>query len=191
MSILPEDEGYKRPWWNRKYEFTDETIERNGHVYHRIRAKKTFTLVTGEIVKKGDLGGFIEKEINLSHDGNCWVKDNARAGGFSVDISGNALLADQSVAGSGVVLSGNAYVHGMSSLSMAGVTDNAEVKDSELRNVYVFGQAKVLSSVLKHFAVENGKVIRPDKLLIKDSTVFDHNIEKKDCKSEKGFLDPK
>ncbi|MBB4077294.1 hypothetical protein GGR08_001625, partial [Bartonella fuyuanensis] len=23
-------------------------------------------------IKAGDLGGFIEKEVNLSHDGNCW-----------------------------------------------------------------------------------------------------------------------
>ncbi|WP_245257372.1 hypothetical protein [Bartonella vinsonii] len=55
-----------------KYELTDETIEVEGITLHRIRALRDF----GKI-KKGDLGGFIENESNLSHDGNCWVYDNA------------------------------------------------------------------------------------------------------------------
>ena len=28
-------------------------------------------------VKKGQLGGIIEKEYNLSQEGNCWVYENA------------------------------------------------------------------------------------------------------------------
>ena len=191
MSFLP-DEAVPRRRWNRKYDFTDETIERDGYVYHRIRAKKTFTLVTGEVVKKGDLGGFIEKEVNLSHDGNCWVKDNARAGGYMARIYDNALLADQSAIGIGVELSGNAYVHGMSSLSLSVVTDNAEVKDSELSQIYAGEEAKIISSVLRHNArCKDGVFLEPNVLRIKGSTVIEHNIVKKDCKSEKGFLDPK
>ncbi|KEC55959.1 hypothetical protein [Bartonella koehlerae] len=44
-----------------------------GHILQRIQAIRDFT-----DVKTGDLGGFIEKESNLSHQGNCWVYDNAR-----------------------------------------------------------------------------------------------------------------
>ena len=29
------------------------------------------------IVKAGELGGYIESEKNLSHEGNCWVADDA------------------------------------------------------------------------------------------------------------------
>jgi hypothetical protein len=39
----------------------------------RIMACKNFSNV-----KKGDLGGLIESEKNLSHDGNCWAYDDAR-----------------------------------------------------------------------------------------------------------------
>lgn len=46
----------------KKYEFTD------GILFHRIRALKDF----GD-VKKGDFGGCIESEDNLSHEGNCWI----------------------------------------------------------------------------------------------------------------------
>ena len=56
-----------------KYELTDETITINGHTLYRIRALRDF----GD-VKVGDLGGFIENETNLSHQGNCWVYDNAK-----------------------------------------------------------------------------------------------------------------
>lgn len=46
---------------NTKYEFTGETKRVNGVTLHRIRALKDF----GEI-RKGDIGGWIEAERNLS-----------------------------------------------------------------------------------------------------------------------------
>lgn len=58
----------------KKYELTSETTTLlNGTVLHRIRALRDF----GD-VKAGDLGGFIEKESNLSHDGDAWVSGDAR-----------------------------------------------------------------------------------------------------------------
>ena len=50
----------------RKYEFTRETKEAGFRTLHRIRAVINF----GD-VKVGDLGGFIEREENLSHDGTA------------------------------------------------------------------------------------------------------------------------
>ena len=44
-----------------KYAFTDEVIEHNNSILHRIKALKNFGNV-----KKGDFGGFIERENNLS-----------------------------------------------------------------------------------------------------------------------------
>ena len=67
---------------NKKYELTDETQEWNGRTLHQIRALADF----GD-VKAGELGGWIEKEENLSHNGNAlvygdaWVCDNARVCG--------------------------------------------------------------------------------------------------------------
>lgn len=56
----------------KKYKLTEETLEIDGHVLNRIIALRDF----GE-VKKGDLGGFIEKESNLAHDWNCWIYNDA------------------------------------------------------------------------------------------------------------------
>ena len=60
----------------KKFELTDKVATFNGAVIHRIRALKDFA-----DVKKGDLGGWIEKEENLSQEGNCWIDDNARVSG--------------------------------------------------------------------------------------------------------------
>ena len=61
---------------DKKYELVkeDKKIFTDGGAIYRIRALKDF----GD-VKTGDLGGYIEKEDNLSQEGNCWVYDNARA----------------------------------------------------------------------------------------------------------------
>jgi len=56
-----------------KFELTKETITDSGVKLYRIRALKDF----GD-VSKGDLGGYVEKEKNLSQEGNAWIYGNAR-----------------------------------------------------------------------------------------------------------------
>lgn len=65
----------------KKYEFTGEVKVKFGVTLKRIKA-----LIDFGIVKKDDLGGFIEKEENLSHENNAWVSDNA-------EVSGNAWVS--------------------------------------------------------------------------------------------------
>ena len=60
----------------KKYKLTNETIKIDGITLYRIRAIKSFSNVN-----EGDLGGWIEKEDNLSQIGNAWVYDNAKAYG--------------------------------------------------------------------------------------------------------------
>ena len=61
-----------------------ELLEKNEEGLHRIRALRDFGFV-----KKGDRGGFIESENNLSHEGDCWIYDNARVYGDAF-VFGNA-----------------------------------------------------------------------------------------------------
>lgn len=68
----------------KKFELTNETKEVCGRKLHRIKA-----LIDFRNVKAGELGGFVEKEENLSHDGNAWVYDNARVYG-NARVCGNA-----------------------------------------------------------------------------------------------------
>ena len=74
----------------KKYELMEETkILPFGTVLHRIRAVRDFMLVYGTNVKAGDLGGWIEKEVNLSHNGSAWVSGEALVYG-EASVSGEA-----------------------------------------------------------------------------------------------------
>ena len=107
----------------KKYELTEETTNIFGKTLHRIRATRDFSNVHA-----GDLGGFIEDERNLSHDGNArvggdaWVYGNAR-------VCGNALVGGNAWVGGNALVGGNAWVGGN-----ARVCGNALVKGP--RDIY-------------------------------------------------------
>ena len=68
----------------KKYEMTNESIEFRGVKLFRIRALQDF-----RDVKAGDLGGYIEREENLSQYDYCWVYGNARVYG-NAEVFGDA-----------------------------------------------------------------------------------------------------
>jgi len=59
-----------------KFKLTKNRKEVFGTTLFQIEATTSFGFVT-----KGELGGWIEKESNLSQDGDAWVSDNARVYG--------------------------------------------------------------------------------------------------------------
>ena len=64
---------------------TDEIKIVNGVTLHRIKA-----LISFDDIKKGEIGGWIEKEENLDHHGNAWVSGNAWVWGDAW-VSGDAM----------------------------------------------------------------------------------------------------
>ena len=74
----------------KKFELTTEQkINWLGRTLYRIRACISFTTTSGDEVKAGDLGGFVEKESNLSHNGKAWVWGNAKVWG-NAEVCGDA-----------------------------------------------------------------------------------------------------
>ena len=73
-----------------KYELTDETKNFCDITLHRIRALRD---IPSAGVKSGDLGGWIEKEYNLSQNGDAWVYGNAKVYG-NAEVYGNAKVCD-------------------------------------------------------------------------------------------------
>ena len=58
---------------DKKYELIkDDFITIDNRKLYRIKALRDF----GD-VRAGDIGGYIEKEYNLSHEGNAWIYENA------------------------------------------------------------------------------------------------------------------
>ena len=96
----------------KKYELIPSDIEG----LFRVKALKDFNNV-----KKGDIGGYIQSEINLSQLGDCWIYDNAK-------VYDNAIVCDN------VQVWNNAQIYGY-----AVVVDNAKVCD----NAEIGGKARI------------------------------------------------
>lgn len=112
----------------KKYEFTGEEKVVDNHTLHRIRALRNFGMV-----KAGDLGGWIESEDNLSHDGYAWVYGEAL-------VEGNAFVEGNARVGGNARVSGNAHVTGEALVSDAAwVYGGSQVEG----NAYVGGDARV------------------------------------------------
>ena len=82
----------------KKYSLTKNKIEVFGKTLFQIKAEMSFGSIS-----KGELGGYIEKEENLSMDGNAWVSGDAK-------VFGNArVFGDAKVFGNARVF-GDAWV---------------------------------------------------------------------------------
>ena len=126
----------------KKYEFTGETktvpFLFKDVTLHRIQAITNFANVVA-----GELGGWIEKEENLSHKGGAWVCGDACVYG-NAEVHGNAVVSENAVVRGNAVVSGDAWVRGDAVVSgdacvygNAVVSENAEV--FSVRHVLVIG----------------------------------------------------
>ena len=85
-------------------------------------------------VKKGDFGGLIESEKNLSHKGDCWVYDNAK-------VYDNACVF------------GDACIYGTAKVyNRAKVGQQAHIFD----RAQIYGEAMVLCGTVKRSDDEQG-----------------------------------
>ena len=110
----------------KKYELTTNTKMWYGRKLYQIKALKDFGNV-----KAGDLGGYIEKEENLSQDGNAWVYDSA-------------LVYDNACVFSNARILGNAKVYGYAQIfSNALIYDNTRVYN----DAWIYGNARVFGDV--------------------------------------------
>lgn len=112
---------------DKKYILTDEVIEYYSYKLYRVMAIKDF----GNI-HKGDLGGWVEDESNLSQKGECWIYDNAKV--FDkAKIYGNAKVWGESI------VHEKAKVYGNATLSGAVIVYN---------NARIYGDADVYGVVM-------------------------------------------
>ena len=119
---------------DKKFELTEANIEWDGHILHRIKALKDFGNV-----KKGDMGGFVESEDNLSQDGDCWIYYYAKVYGNAKVFGAARVYAHAQVHGNAKVFD-NANVCGDTQVfDSAVICDDAIVSD----NAKVFGNAKI------------------------------------------------
>lgn len=91
----------------KKFELTTESITNEaGKKLFRIKA-----LIDFGDVKAGELGGYVEKEGNISQDGNAWVYDDARVSG-NAWVYGNARVSGNTWVYDNAKVYGNAKAYG-------------------------------------------------------------------------------
>lgn len=127
---------------SKKYELLkDNYVMHMGVTLYRIKALKDFS-----DVKAGDIGGYVEKESNLSHEDNCWVYDDAR-------VFENARIYD------------NATIH-----NNAKIFGNAEI----FGNAIVNGNAKIYNcaEIFKNAIISKGRIIGKISMPYKDIFIY-------------------
>lgn len=137
---------------SKKYKLTDDTRKYWGRTIYRIKALKDF----GD-VKKGDLGGWVESEDNLSQYGNCWVYDDA-------EVFDTSRVCDNAQMHNSSRLLKDSFMYGD-----AKIFDNVWVSDTS----YILGTAKVY----KNSHIYGRAVITGDAIVNKSS---DYKVFKND-----------
>lgn len=142
---------------------------------YRIEALRDFWQI-----KKGDLGGWIEKEDNLSQRGNCWVYkeaavfQNAHVTGNAIvsghaKVFGHAMVTDNvivcchaqifgcAILQNDVSVYDKAKIHGNAKISNnAQIYNNVDVYDNAYvyGNAFIFDKVKIYDNVKLHGYVE-------------------------------------
>lgn len=114
----------------------------------RIQAARNFGMV-----RKGDLGGYIQCEKNLSHLGTAWVYEDAVIMDDAV-VEDDAKVSGTSIVKEDARVYDNAYVDGKSEISgHSQVFESARVEDSNLdTKARVYGRSRVMNSGLQSFS---------------------------------------
>ena len=112
----------------KKYKLIESSLFwQYGRPIYRIQALRDFS-----DVKKGDLGGFVESEENLSQYGNCWIYDNAQAVDRSM-VVGDACLRDCAQMYDSSLIKDKAQLRGCAQmLHYSCLSDNAVAIDADI-----------------------------------------------------------
>lgn len=144
-------------------------INWKGITLYRIRALKSFGFTS-----KGSLGGFIQKEDNLSQKGYCWIEDQAKVYGSGY-VKDDAIIWDKA----------EIYDHA-SVANNAKVEDNSKVYGNAIidKNVRVGGEAEIYhhtwitdnSIILDNCKIFHKSVISGDSVLRDNTIICGHSV---------------
>lgn len=153
----------------KKYCLTDNTIYIGGNCLYQIEALKDFGRV-----KKGDLGGYIASENNLSQTGNCWifqdsmVFDNAKVL-ENAEIRSDTAMYDNSIVSGNSICDGNIYL-----CDNCRITGNAVVNGNSIlikNNAIIGGGSQILST-------DKSSIVGGDVIIGENVTIINCGIHK-------------
>lgn len=122
----------------KKYELIPEPGKQSQHPVYRIRALKTFFSDKGT-VNKGDLGGLVESEKNLSQTDKSWIDYNSNIFG-NARVSGKTYLSNTSVYGNARVRCGvfsECIISGKAHVSVFSATDSMFIEQCKVTGALI------------------------------------------------------
>lgn len=136
-----------------KYEFTGNTLNYDGITLRQIRALKDFSAADGIAVIAGQVGGYIEDEKNLSHDGACWIDETSYVYGYGV-VKDDAQVRAESRVYDFAEVSGKAVIEYSQVYTHACITENASACESKIGYyAKVSGNARIVDSSIENATV--------------------------------------
>lgn len=111
----------------KKYELTDQ-------VQNDLTRIRALVDIPEHEVKKGNLGGWVEGEHNLSHDGECWIADHAKACGRAMVVD-DALVCDFALLLDTATVCGSAIVGGHAIVMGGGVVSGDAINACVIGNM--------------------------------------------------------
>lgn len=148
----------------KKYELIKSTaIHFQGKNLYRIKALKNFGKIT-----TGQIGGYIESEDNLSHEGNAWVgghahvlgnakiHENAQVLHYAIitddaEVFGNAEATGRALIGGHAKIFDHAIIRGSAFIyDQVQIFGNAEISENTTFNQHakIYGNAKILGNTV-------------------------------------------
>ena len=136
-----------------KYKLTKTQKQVGDITVYQIRALKEFGLFG--CVKRPNLrlGGWVESEKNLSHEGTCWVREDGI-------VSGNATVTGDAVVGGAAHVFGNAKISEDAGISGdAKIFENAQI----CGNSHIYGFAQIHGdAIISGKSIYKGDWVTPD-----------------------------
>lgn len=171
----------------KKYELTDDAKQEVGgdgfpDFLYRIKALRDFEC-NGAQIHTGDPGGYVESEDNLSHEGSCWVFDDAKVYDSakvygdacvsnSAEVSAYAEVYDQAIVGDYACVSGFAKVYGCAKVfDMGYVIGHSDVSG----DARVSGTSTVIDSIASDSAYITGDSCISKGAIVKGNPIVKGN----------------
>ena len=160
---------------DKKYVLTDDTIKVGEQTLYRIEALRDFANI-----KKGDKGGYVRNEHNLSHKGDCWVYDNAKVYDYA-RIFGNArafnnaeVYDDAIVFGSSCVVDNSRVFGDAQIFGDARICSNAKIFGKA--SIYGFARIGSRAQIYDEAAITGNAIIIDDTKICGESYITDNSI---------------
>lgn len=151
--------------------YIDKTskIEYEKHTLYRIVALESFS-----DVKKGDFGGYVESEHNLSQEGDCWIYDNAKVYENAKVCQSAKILQEARVFGNATVLENAVVYENAVVWGRADIWGNAKVYGNA--NIYENAFITDFVCVFENAVVKGNSILR-EHIRVKGCTYMDEYNE--------------